>query len=122
MKNPGGKSHAVSPTHGLAWLLIEDAPHAKAAVLVQPITAGDLYLNPPVSLGSSIAESGPLCMPSWWYGLCKETCEPWMDPRSFADVSDPLSNAAFLFSCLATVQVQVWKRHPHLPSLLSARV
>lgn len=56
MKNPGGKSCAVSPARRPAWLPIEDAPCAKAAVLVQPVAAGALYPN----LLASPAESGPL--------------------------------------------------------------
>lgn len=60
MKNPRGKSRAVSFACGLAWLPIEDAPCAKAAVLVQPVTAGALYLNVLASPGSSVTKTGLL--------------------------------------------------------------
>lgn len=43
-------------------------------------------------------------------------------PWSHADISDPLSYAAFLFSCLAITQAQVWKKQLRLPSLPSTRV
>ena len=60
MKNPGGKSRAVSPARGPARLPTEDAPCAMAAVLVQPVTVSALYPNSLASLGSSMAETGSL--------------------------------------------------------------